>query len=205
VSGRRAAPRRRPRQARSRERVDRVLDAAAALLVAEGWGALTTNRIAREAGVPVGSVYQYFANKEAVVHALGVRALERLDALLDAVLPAGDAEPWEALVDRVLDALADLYRSEPGFRAVWLGPHVSAELVDVDRRHDEALAARLDPLIARACPGLPPADRRAAAALVVQVTGSILALSVRLGPRRGARALAEGKRLLESYLRDRAP
>ncbi len=59
-----------PRQKRSREMVRAILDAAAKVLVEEGWAAASTNRVAEVAGVSVGSLYQYFPNKESLVIAL---------------------------------------------------------------------------------------------------------------------------------------
>lgn len=63
-------PRKRPVQARAKARIQRVLDATQAILNRDGPGALTTPAIAAESGVSVGSIYQYFPNKEAIVLAL---------------------------------------------------------------------------------------------------------------------------------------
>ncbi|WOK17158.1 helix-turn-helix domain-containing protein [Rhodopseudomonas sp. BAL398] len=66
-------PRKIPRQARSRATVEVILDATALLLVDEGFEQTTTNRIAERAGVSIGSLYQYFPNREAVVGAVAQR------------------------------------------------------------------------------------------------------------------------------------
>jgi len=63
-------PRKAPRQARARLTVDAILMAAAHILRTEGPERMTTNRIARKAGVSIGSLYQYFPNKEAIVAVL---------------------------------------------------------------------------------------------------------------------------------------
>ena len=55
--------RRRPRQARSRATVDAIVEGAARVLVREGYDAASTNRVAKEAGVSIGSLYQYFDSK----------------------------------------------------------------------------------------------------------------------------------------------
>jgi AcrR family transcriptional regulator len=73
-------PRRLPSQARSRATVDAIIQAAAYILTEIGWEGLTTNAIAERAGVNVGSLYQFFPNKEAVIaelqrrHAAAVHA-----------------------------------------------------------------------------------------------------------------------------------
>lgn len=66
-------PRKEPRQARSLATVGVILDATALVLIAEGYDQTTTNRIAERAGVSIGSLYQYFPNREAVVGALNNR------------------------------------------------------------------------------------------------------------------------------------
>ena len=71
-------PRRKAKQQRSRETVEAVLDAAARVLLREGYARATTNRIAERAGVSVGSVYEYFASKEAIYDALIQRDIEAL-------------------------------------------------------------------------------------------------------------------------------
>lgn len=62
--------RRPPKQKRSREMVSRLLDATAATITARGFENTTTNHIAEQAGVSIGSLYQYFPDKEALVEAL---------------------------------------------------------------------------------------------------------------------------------------
>lgn len=69
--------RKRPSQARSQFTVEAILDAAAQVFEAHGYTAGTTNRIAERAGVSIGSVYEYFPNKDAIVVALAERELER--------------------------------------------------------------------------------------------------------------------------------
>ncbi len=75
------SPRKEPRQKRSQEKVARILDAAAKVLVKEGYDAATTNRIAEVAGISVGSLYQYFSNKESLVAALAQRHSEAMWAV----------------------------------------------------------------------------------------------------------------------------
>jgi AcrR family transcriptional regulator len=71
-------PRKVPRQARSLATVDVILDAAALLLVDEGYDQATTNRIAERAGVSIGSLYQYFPNRESVISAVAHRLKDRI-------------------------------------------------------------------------------------------------------------------------------
>lgn len=78
-------PRKRPRQARSRALYNRVLDEAARIFDERGYHATTTNDVAEAAGVSVGSLYQYFPNKDALLVALAERHLDEVRPLLTAL------------------------------------------------------------------------------------------------------------------------
>jgi AcrR family transcriptional regulator len=78
--------RKRPRQRRSQATFDAIIEASARILADDGVGQLTTNRIAVRAGVSVGSLYQYFPNRQAIVRALVERELARAEAVRPAVL-----------------------------------------------------------------------------------------------------------------------
>jgi AcrR family transcriptional regulator len=73
-----AEPRKLPRQRRSAETVDRILTAAARIFDERGYRATTTNHVAAEAGVSVGSLYQYFPNKDALLVALAERHIDEV-------------------------------------------------------------------------------------------------------------------------------
>ena len=74
-------PARQAVQARSRNTVEAILEAATRILARDGWAGFNTNAIARTAGVSIGSVYEYFGNKEAI-----------LDVILDRHLASGEAQ-----------------------------------------------------------------------------------------------------------------
>lgn len=76
-------PRKAPKQARSREMVEIILAATARVLVREGYEGMTTNRVAEVAGVSVGSLYQYFPNKESLLATLMERHLGEMTAIFD--------------------------------------------------------------------------------------------------------------------------
>jgi len=82
----RTTPRKRPRQARSRETVEAILMATTRVLVKHGFDGLTTNAVAAAAGVSIGSLYQYFPNKEALVGALIEHHVEAINGAILAEL-----------------------------------------------------------------------------------------------------------------------
>lgn len=76
-------PRKLPTQARSRQKVEAILAAARKVLIEEGHEAITAKRIATEAKVPIASFYQYFPNKESVIHHLFQEWMEELNKRYD--------------------------------------------------------------------------------------------------------------------------
>lgn len=103
-------PRRKPTQSRSRATVDAILQASAQVLVRDGYAKTTTNRIAERAGVSVGTLYQYFPNKDALVVALCEQHSDEMMALLSASIEElQDASPENAtrvIVRAMLEAHA---------------------------------------------------------------------------------------------------
>ena len=113
----RTTPRKKPRQDRSRATVDAILEATARVLVEVGYERASTNRIARVAGVSIGSLYQYFPGKEALVAALVERHVDRVTTLLDQAFDYMEGlqprDAARALVTAVLSTQAidaDLHR-----------------------------------------------------------------------------------------------
>lgn len=78
-------PRKSARQARSAATVDVIVEAAARILETVGLVGYTTNAVAERAGVSVGSLYQYFSNKDAITRALIRREVEALEAAIRAI------------------------------------------------------------------------------------------------------------------------
>jgi AcrR family transcriptional regulator len=90
-----ATPRKQPKQERSQATVEAILSATTHILTEDGYDRLTTNRVAERAGVSIGSLYQYFPNKEAVIFALAEHhanemvqlARHHLEGLSDRTIP----------------------------------------------------------------------------------------------------------------------
>lgn len=118
-----ALRRRTPRQPRGQQTVDALVTAAAALIDEVGFEQLTTKAIAARAGTSIGSFYQFFANKEAVVNQLVERYRSQVRQYLrDAVgIPRHGISA--ARVSQIILGLAEIYRNMPGFRGVWSGRH----------------------------------------------------------------------------------
>jgi AcrR family transcriptional regulator len=110
-----------PSQARSKVLVESLLQATARILMREGWDALTTNRVAREAGVSIGSLYQYFPNKDALVRRLVEHWADSLADRLVALGPELRDQPVSTCVSRVVQAALEATRDDAALnRAVLL-------------------------------------------------------------------------------------
>lgn len=107
--------RRHAKQERAQETIAVVLEAAAQVLEREGYARATTNRIAEIAGVSVGTIYQYFSNKDEIFDALIRRELDALQRLLRAVAP----DPREPLADALRTLLRVLVRARPKAPALY--------------------------------------------------------------------------------------
>jgi len=186
-----------PTQARSRTRLLRVLDAADELLASEGAGAFTTTRIAQAAGIPVGSVYRYFPDKDAIVVALALRYWSDFE---DLVAAAAEADELEALEDPggvVVDALAAGFRARPGFLALWYGGLRTEQVRDATRPTRSAIGFSVLRILANHWPDA-LADARATAA-----RDGLLREAFRADPGGDPRLLAESKAMINAYLASR--
>jgi len=107
------SPRRRPRQARAQATVDAIVKATARVLVEEGYDRASTNRIAHAAGVSIGSLYQYFPSKEALVAALVEHHQERMRDALDQALALGSSGSLTDRARLVVRGMIAAYRVDP--------------------------------------------------------------------------------------------
>ncbi len=96
-----------PQQQRSREMVERILTAGRDVVLRDGYDAASTNRIAAEAGVSPGSLYQYFPDKEAVLSAIVDRYVDDVSKRVTAALADRFDETGPQMVRATLNALLD--------------------------------------------------------------------------------------------------
>ena len=193
-----------PRQARSRETVEALVEAAAQVFERHGYAAGTTNRIAERAGVSIGSLYQYFPNKDALLVALVERHVADGVALLGPLAAALRSEPppLREGLERIVSAMVALHAERPALHRVLFEeaprpPELRRRLDALFAGAVAAVAAWLD-----VAPDARVADPRLAAELVVQVTESVTHNLV-IHPASGRPSetyAAETVTLLEAYL-----
>lgn len=103
TASRTLSPRKTPRQARAAFTLDAIFEATIQLLVADGMHRLTTTKVAERAGVSVGTLYQYFPHKDALVYAVNERYLEKLATRIEGTCRAQHGRPIGEMVEALID------------------------------------------------------------------------------------------------------
>jgi AcrR family transcriptional regulator len=168
-------PRRKPRQDRSRDTFEAIVEAAAQVFERHGYAAGTTNRIAERAGVSIGSLYQYFPNKDAIVLELARRHIAQigetawpgLQALVDYVPPLRDG------LTAIVLGTVELHKQSPGLQRVLFeqtqrSDEIRRLMLDVFERASELIGAYL-----AACPEAHVDDPRLAGRMVAVVVDEV--------------------------------
>ena len=202
--------RRQPQQERSKAKVETILDAALDLIVESGAENLAIREVARRAGVPIGSLYQYFPSKTAIIRELAKRNLDRVSLMLQNELDrllveyAGRPTPLQA-VNRIIDAYYHYYRDHPAATAVWAGAQADPVLRQLDASDTRHTAEFLTPPIMVV---LSLADRESAfalAMLLAEVTGSAARLSLAVASPLRERIIEKLKIMLTATLEAHRP
>jgi AcrR family transcriptional regulator len=189
-----------PQQARGKDKLARVLFAADQIMAAEGVEAVTTVRVAAEAGVSVGSLYRYLPNREAILESLAQHYLGLLEDQMDVLLNQPPAADIHVAVGISIDAFADFYRTHPGFRALWFSRHLTEETRSLDRAHKAVMANRIrDLLIAHGAGRANKATLRISQTIQL-TTDAVIQEAFRVNPRGDRMLLEQLKTMISSYL-----
>ena len=201
--------RRRPVQRRSAERYERILNVCAELLDEVGFAGLTTTAVAKRADVPIGTVYQFFADKSALVHALAARNLENYLERLQRRYGESVPRSVEEVVEVAIDEFVDMRRTLPGFGVLDFG--AGSEWSESDPRdlyvldenveNNTAVARRLrmlTPFLDSSQTG--SAEIELALRVTMEAADAVLQLAFRSDPDGDAALIAECKKLLVAYL-----
>ena len=120
--------RRQPKQQRGKERVEKILDAAAAVFDQVGYEAATTHMIAAGAGTAIGSLYQFFPDKAAIFQAMELRHAERVKAMWAQVDIATVVQlPLRQMIHAIAAGVAELFE-QPVSRVVFVQFYLAREI-----------------------------------------------------------------------------
>ncbi|MFM2303579.1 MAG: hypothetical protein RLZZ135_989 [Cyanobacteriota bacterium] len=194
--------RRQPRQARSQERVNQILAVAEQMFITEGYNATTTNAIAARAKVPIGSLYQFFPDKAAIVQALALRYMEQLHLSFAELDPASVSQmPLSDYVDMLIDTTDRFFTDYPGYHAIFMQVQGTIpELTEIENAADAQSIQDLAVSLAQRNSELSPVDCEAIAFVLVKTIGTLLWLSLSQENHFRQRLVTETKRFTLNYL-----
>jgi AcrR family transcriptional regulator len=192
--------RRVPVQGRSVARVARMLDACAELIDELGYDGLTTTLLAERAGVAIGSVYQFFPDKRAIVQALTMRNLEAYLQRLGSRIAEERFTHWWDAVDAAIDEYIDMHRNTPGFRTLHFGDVVDIHLLDDERDNNAVIVEQLAALLVEQF-GIAPGPRlEFALNIAVETADALIKMAFRRAPDGDPLVIDEAKALIREYL-----
>jgi AcrR family transcriptional regulator len=204
------SPRREPLQQRSLARAQQILQVSADLLEEVGLDTLTTILIARKSGISVGTLYHYYPNKHAILHAMAERWLREVERSLDEVETWPLAELSLAqFVERLVERQLVVYREQRGILHLVQAMFSIPELRELDQRHDALVIDRMARAFSRY--GLKGSSTGLGrlARVYLELTHALLLVVVNQAGSRAKRTLTDLKHvtvaLIEPYLGEESP
>lgn len=195
-----------PTQARSRQKVERLLDSALALAMEQGSLDIKVTEVAKRAGVAIGTLYQFFPTRTALIAKLFAREMKPIDDSVGLALVGADS--FSGLRDRIeaeLKATLDLVRSRPGLSVVWssaaLDPAIEAADFANTQQNAKTLAAHMASFLPQRAD---PARIHATALLICHLWGSVIRLCILSGPNNEDALLREYASMLAAHGRSLA-
>jgi AcrR family transcriptional regulator len=187
--------RRTPSQARSRERLERIQAAACELIARTGSDQVKMSEVAALAGISIGSLYQYFPDKSALIHSL----FERYSAqcrgyIAETLAGATDLPSLLAAFDGLVDVYLEVVMAEPVMRDIWSGTQADKQLAALQLAESRVQGALLADAMRKVHAGVDAEVIARRAFLVWELGEAAVRLAIAVGPE-------EGKALVEIYKR----
>ena len=187
---------RQPQQKRSRERVERILAAAKDLIARGGSDVMKMGELAEKAGVPIGSLYQFFPDKGSVVRTLAERYNEEGRACIrEALEPVRNEAAFSQAFRELIDIYYGLFLAEPVMRDIWSGTQADKALQDIDLADARENGAIVAAALAHMQPDAHPEELFNRAMLVMYLGTSTMRLAISVEPAQGAAMVETYKRL----------
>jgi AcrR family transcriptional regulator len=177
-----------------------MLDACAELVDEVGYEGLTTTLLAERAEVAIGSVYQFFPDKRAIVQALAMRNMDAYLQGLSARFASETFAHWWDAVDAAIDVYIQMHRTVPGFRTLHFGDVVDVHLLDVERDNNAVIGERLAELLINQFELIDRARVRFALQISVEAADALIKLAFRRDANGDEAVLTEAKALIREYL-----
>lgn len=188
--------RRQPAQQRSRDRLDRILDAAKQLIAEKGSDRVKMSEVAALAQMSIGALYQYFPDKSAIIRTLAGRYSAECRACIEGALtPVRDLAGLRVAYEGLLDQYYELFLADPAMRDVWSGMQADKQLMTLELQESRASGALLAAAMRRARPRASAKKIAASAFLVWQLGEAAIRLAISLDRKEGDALMASFKRM----------
>lgn len=182
-----------PVQQRSRERVERMLTAATELIAAKGSDALKMSEVAEKAGVPIGSLYQFFPDKSAIIRTLiersNAESRKCIDEGLRGISDRGQLGP---AFGALFDIYYEMFLADPAMRDIWSGAQADKTLRAVELAESRVIGGMLGDVLKRLNPDAPVAVIDSAALLIMNLGEATIRLAISVPG-------DEGRALIDAY------
>lgn len=193
-------PRRSPQQSRAKQTVEKILDATAELLDEEGHENLTTERVAERSGVNIATLYHYFPNKQALLHALARQFAEQQQERLDAVYRQRKEVGWRDTVDKLVDAGFEFNRTVKGALAVTRAMQSNSSLRQIDYERDSRQSELVAAVLAELGIKGSRLELQTRALVLLQTAGSAMDKALMWYPENAEAAMNEVKLMMKQYI-----
>ncbi|TXR48517.1 TetR/AcrR family transcriptional regulator [Phyllobacterium endophyticum] len=189
--------RREPTQKRSRERVERILSCASALIERSGSDAMRMSDVAEMAGISIGSLYQYFPDKGAMIRTLAERynVLGR-QCIAEGLQGVTDSEGLRRAFGELIDIYYAMFLAEPVMRDIWSGTQADKALRDIDLADSRINGAVLAAARARVDAGADRAELETSSFLIMQLGEATMRLAISVERREGDALVEHFKRMV---------
>jgi AcrR family transcriptional regulator len=189
------AARRTPSQARSRERLECIQAAACELIVRTGSDQVKMSEVAALAGISIGSLYQYFPDKSALIRSLAERYnAESRRCIEEALAEVVDLPGLLAAFDALVDIYFEVVMAEPVMRDIWSGMQADKQLLALQLAEGRVQGALLAHAMREVHPGVAAETIDRCAFLVWELGEATVRLAISVEPE-------EGRALVEIYKR----
>lgn len=195
-------PRNAPVQGRSKKRAKQIIDVTGELLERVGFDDLNTILIAKEVGISIGSLYHYFPNKQAILHAMGMRWLGEIESVLQQ-FSSWDIEntPLEELVSKMLAANLKVYKKQKALLTLVQAMFSVPELRELDEYHDDMVIRHIADIFKRIGMTKQQKERERIARVYLETTHAVFITITHQQGERSKRTLQDLNLMVVSLLR----
>lgn len=188
--------RRTPSQKRSRERVETILGCAAEIIAEQGSDALKMSEVAKRAGISIGSLYQYFPDKSAIVRTLSENYFaECRKCIAEALEPVQTLDELCDAFGTLLDEYYAIFLAEPVIRDIRSGAQADKTLQDIELEDSRENGALLAGILQRIWPDADPEELRTTAFFIMHMGETVMRLAVSVDRKEGDAVVETCKRM----------